>query len=82
VDGISADKGMTTYHYLEAEITKQMIARSNRVIVAADYTKIGREGFAFIDSIEDVDLLVTDAKASKSDLKKLSSELEVVQAEK
>jgi DeoR/GlpR family transcriptional regulator of sugar metabolism len=79
VDGISAEKGITTYHYLESEITKQMLTRSNKVIVAADYTKIGREGFAFIDSIKNIDVLVTDEKAEKDELDKLSGLLDVVQ---
>ena len=80
VDGISADKGITTYHYLESEVTRNMMLRSNRVVVAADCTKIGREGFAYIDSIENIDVLVTDGQAEKSELSKLSSILEVVKA--
>ena len=80
VDGISADKGITTYHYLESEVTKQMMQRSNRVLVAADYTKIGREGFAYIDSAENIDVLVTDGRVDNEELTKLTSIMEVVQA--
>lgn len=80
VDGISAEKGMTTYHYLESEVTKQMTLRSNRVLVAADYTKIGREGFAYIDSIDNADILVTDEKAQQKELGNLSKHLKVVKA--
>jgi DeoR/GlpR family transcriptional regulator of sugar metabolism len=82
VDGISADKGMTTYHYLESEVTKQMMARSNKVLVAADYTKIGREGFAFIDSAEKADILVTDDGAQRKETEKLALLLDVVKAGK
>jgi len=69
VDGISADGGVTTYHHLEAEINRQMMTRVNRTIVAADYTKVGRVSFALIDSLENVDMLVTNGTANPEELK-------------
>ncbi len=81
VDGISAEKGLTTYHYLESEVTKQMIKRSNEVVVAADYTKVGREGFAHIDSASKANILITDSQAEKGELEKLSSILEVIRTQ-
>ena len=80
VDGISYEKGMTTYHYLESEVTKQMMLRSNKVLVAADYTKIGREGFAYIDSAEKIDIIVTDELAEQAELDSLSAILKVEKA--
>lgn len=71
VDGVSADSGLTTYHYLEAEVCRQMIKRANQTIVVADYSKIAREGFAHIDSITSIHTLVTNKKADKEELKKM-----------
>lgn len=73
VDGVSAESGLTTYHYLEAEVSRQMITRANRTIVVADHTKIAREGFAHIDSIKSIDTLVTNKKADKEELKAISN---------
>lgn len=72
VDGVSVQSGLTTYHYLEAEISRQMITRANQTIVVADHTKIAREGFAHIDSITSIDTLVTNKKADKEELTAIS----------
>lgn len=80
VDGVSAKSGLTTYHYLESEVSRQMITRSNRTIAVADYTKIAREGFAHINVITSIDTLVTNKKADKEELNLISDMgIEVVQ---
>jgi len=69
-DGIGAKYGLTTYHSKELDVSRLMIERSAMVIVAADYSKIGREGFSNITEISDVDVLVTnrlDANKKKLD---------------
>jgi DeoR family fructose operon transcriptional repressor len=63
VDGVSPEDGVTTYHHLEAEVNRQMIARAKRTIIVADHTKIGRTGFAHIDSVDNIDCLVTSSLA-------------------
>lgn len=63
VDGISAQYGVTTFHYLEADVSRSMRERANSVIAVADHTKIGREGFAKIGTIDIVDMLVTNESA-------------------
>lgn len=70
-DGISIEEGVTTYHHLEAEVNRQMIARVNKTIVVADYTKIGRASFARIDSLENIDFLVTNHKANQDEIESL-----------
>jgi DeoR/GlpR family transcriptional regulator of sugar metabolism len=70
-DGINSEEGVTTYHHLEAEINRQMIARVNKTIVVADYTKIGRVSFAHIDSIGSIDFLITNRKASLEEVRKI-----------
>ena len=67
-DGIDIEGGITTYHHLEAEVCRQMITRVNKTIIAADFTKIGRTSFAYIDSIKSADILVTNLKANQDEI--------------
>ncbi|MGI2293693.1 DeoR/GlpR family DNA-binding transcription regulator [Paenibacillus sp. GXUN7292] len=67
-DGVSAEYGVTTYHHLEAELNRQMIARVSKTIVVADYTKIGRASFAHIIGTDKVDCLITNQNANKDEL--------------
>ena len=79
VDGISAEYGVTTYLYLEAEVTRRMCERANTVIAVADYTKIGREGFAKIGGIEIVDMLITNSNADPQAISEMiDKDIEVV----
>ncbi len=72
VDGVSAEEGISTGFLSEAEVDRQMIRRANKVIIATDYTKIGRVSFANIDPIDSTDYLVTNANAVKSELELIS----------
>lgn len=72
VDGISLNNGITTFHHLEADVSRQMAARVNKTIVVADYTKIGRTSFAHINSIDGVDILISDQKANQEELNKIA----------
>ena len=60
VDGISVKHGLTIYHFQEADVNCRMIERSNTVIVAADHSKIGKEGFSYIAPLKTINTLVTD----------------------
>ncbi len=69
-DGISAAHGLTTYHFQEADVSRHMIERANRVFVVADHSKIGKEGFSFISPISCAGVLITDKnEASAPELK-------------
>ncbi|WP_037854943.1 DeoR/GlpR family DNA-binding transcription regulator [Streptomyces sp. NRRL S-340] len=63
VDGISAEHGCTTHDQLEAATDRAFAASSDRTVVVADHSKIGRATFARICSLKDVDHLVTDQAA-------------------
>ncbi|MHB1483385.1 MAG: DeoR/GlpR family DNA-binding transcription regulator [Saccharofermentanales bacterium] len=67
-DGVSAEFGVTTYHHLEAEINRQMIARAHKTIVVADYSKIGRTSFALIEDIDKIDCLISNKNANKDEI--------------
>ncbi len=68
VDGICADKGLTTYYDKEAELDRIMLAQSNLSIVAADFTKIGRMAFAEISPISAADFIVTNKNTPKNEI--------------
>jgi len=67
-DGLSAEGGLTTPHQLVAEVGAMMIERAHRTIVVADFSKVGRRGFAPIAPISAVDVLVTDEAADKAEI--------------
>lgn len=71
VDGIESDRGISTFYHQEAEICRYMIRHTNKIIIAADYSKIGRTAFAEIDEINKVDVVVTSENADPESLEKL-----------
>lgn len=63
VDGVSIEAGFTTHEDIEAQTNRALIARSSRVVVVADGSKVGRVTLARICEAGDVHELVTDASA-------------------
>lgn len=70
VDGVN-DNGITTYHQEEVEVSKKMMEQSKVKVVIADYSKIGRESFVQINSMNVVDRLITNEKADGHLLREL-----------
>ena len=60
VDGVDAERGITTYHAEEVIIDRAMMERSHQTIIAADHRKVGWTGFTRICGIEG-HTLVTDS---------------------
>ena len=44
----------------EAELNRQMMQASQKVIVLADSSKFGRRGFAKIGNMDEIDIIITD----------------------
>ncbi|MBQ8291366.1 MAG: DeoR/GlpR transcriptional regulator [Clostridia bacterium] len=63
VDGVSADGEISTCHAEEAIIDRIMIARSKKVLIVADQTKIGRTGFSFVCRRDDKIKILTNKKS-------------------
>lgn len=70
VDGIDHERGMTLYYANETEISRRMISQSGSVIVAADYSKIGRVAFADIAPVTSAGCIVTNARAPHEQIAK------------
>ena len=67
-DGISMNSGVTTYHPEEAAVNKIMFSKARRRIIAADHTKIGRDGFSSICEIGPDFELITDSYANPEEI--------------
>lgn len=62
-DGLTIESGLTTPHVLVAEVGAAATSRARRVVVVADASKLGRQGFTPIVPLNDVDVLITDLEA-------------------
>lgn len=62
VHGIDQVAGLTTPNLIEAATNRALIASAQRVIVVADHSKWGVIGLATIATLDQVDVLVTDAE--------------------
>ena len=64
VDAVDVALGAAAHHEGEAAINGLMVARSRRVVILADSSKLGRHAFARICPIDRVETLITDTGAS------------------
>ncbi|MCP9272839.1 DeoR/GlpR family DNA-binding transcription regulator [Mycolicibacterium arenosum] len=60
VAGIDGDRGISDYHQAESRVKHAASKRADRVIVAADKSKLGRVTFVSIAALAEIDLIVTD----------------------
>jgi len=69
-NGISLEKGLTTSVRLECSVNEAMIENTNgKVVVLADYSKIGRISNFVSTSLDKIDILITDKSAPPEMLK-------------
>ena len=68
VDGLHADRGLTTNYPDQAAIHRVMLSQARQKIVVADHRKIGAVGTALIWPTEEIDILITDKGASDEDV--------------
>ncbi|MCX6054239.1 MAG: DeoR/GlpR family DNA-binding transcription regulator [Chloroflexi bacterium] len=66
--GVDENCGMTDAGILEVELKREMLLRSKKFILIADYSKFGQIGAVYLGSLDEIDCVVTD---SKVDLQKL-----------
>jgi DeoR/GlpR family transcriptional regulator of sugar metabolism len=60
VDGIHAERGLTTNYSDQAAIHRVMLQQARQRIVVADHRKIGVVGTTLIWPVADIDILITD----------------------
>jgi DeoR family fructose operon transcriptional repressor len=59
-NGISVERGLTTPDIAEAGVKRALMDAARRTVVLADHTKFGREDFARVAPLSDVDTVITD----------------------
>ena len=59
-NGISVERGLTTPDLAEATVKRALIDAARRTVVLADHTKFGREDFAKVAPLSDIDTVITD----------------------
>lgn len=62
-NGVDVDSGVTNVNLPETEVKKLILRASQRRVVVADGTKLGRVALAHVCPLDDVDLLITSADA-------------------
>ena len=72
VDGISLGAGLSLYYSNEASLARKMIECSDKLIVTADGTKLGRYAFAKITDLKPGDVLVTNYAENREEVEKIT----------
>ena len=70
-DGLTLETGLTTPHVLVAEVGAVIASRGRRVVVVADSSKIGRQGFTTIVPLSEIHVLVTDQAADPEQVERV-----------
>ncbi|MBE6696058.1 MAG: DeoR/GlpR transcriptional regulator [Ruminococcaceae bacterium] len=71
VDGIHIKDGLSLYYPNESGVVRKMISASEKIIVAADSTKIGKRTFSRVANISDMNVFVTNRTEINEDIKKM-----------
>ena len=82
-NGVDPDAGITNVNLPETEIKRMILQASQRRVVCADASKLGRVSLAHVCDLDDIDLLITDVDAAQELVQTLrETGLEVVLAER
>ena len=68
VDGLHAEKGVTTHYEREASLNRMMAEVAQQVIAVTDSSKFGRMCLHKIIDLDELDVLITDTGADESAL--------------
>jgi DeoR family transcriptional regulator, aga operon transcriptional repressor len=71
VDGIDAERGLTTQNEVEAATNRALMARAKRTVVVADASKLGRVALAQIAAVDAADQLITNDGADAGAVERL-----------
>jgi DeoR family fructose operon transcriptional repressor len=81
IGGINERAGFTEFNLEDARVKQQAMKYSQRRIVLADASKLGKVAFMRVTGLEEVDALITDAGANPDTVAELrSAGLEVITA--
>ena len=72
-NGVSVGHGLSTPDRSEAAVKRAIVASAKKVVVLADADKLGMEALVQFASLPEVDVLVTDARASRDEVRALEA---------
>jgi len=82
ISAIDPQYGVSTAHHAEAQIKKMVTKAAKTRIALADHGKFGRQCFAYVGPVTDINILVTDSATDPQHLRDLrDAGLQVVVAE-
>lgn len=61
INGLTAERGLTTPDLDEARVKAAFVRTARRSIVLADHTKFGREDFGHVADLSQIDTVITDS---------------------
>ncbi len=73
VDGVDAERGLTTQNEVEAATNRALMARAKRTIVVADASKLGRVALAQIAGVAAAEQLITNTGADAEQVQRLEA---------
>src|SRR5258708_21453811 len=77
--GIDHRHGATNFDHAETEVARAMVANADRVVILADYSKIGQRSRISYCPVDRIDVLVTNKKAAEAaDFASLKKKLEEI----
>jgi len=69
-------------HHAEAQVTRMVSKAAKTRIALADHTKFGRQRFAYVGPVTDIDILITDSGTDPKYVQELrDSGLQVIVAD-
>lgn len=78
ISGVHPTRGLTDYDPDEAAGKRVAIERADRVVLTFDHSKLNRVLLAKVTTLEDIDVVVTDAPADHAALSELPPDLTLV----
>lgn len=69
--GLSVERGVTEWNTEDSRVKASILRSSRRAILLADSTKIGQTAFAKVAALDSFELLITDARATESQIQQL-----------
>lgn len=78
--GIHVERGMSESNEFQARMKQKMLEAADQSFLLVDYSKFGIKAFAYVDSVDACNIMITDAKAPESEINELSAlNIEVIQ---
>lgn len=71
IDGVDAEHGITTFHAEEVMLDRMMLDQSQKHIIVADHTKIGRAGFSRVCGVHDQLIIITGSGCDEEALQRM-----------